>query len=304
MDAFEQQLRSEFTGGSYIQAAAYNLISRGGKRLRPAMTIAAAHLGEYNRDTALPMAMAIEAIHTATLVHDDVIDHADTRRGETTLHTEHGNHIAIYTGDFLLARGLKQITRSGLQPKEMARIADAVEQICTGEVSQYLGRNKVPGYRAYLRRIMSKTGILFAAACCSGGYCAHLTDEQIKQLWHFGMRYGAAFQIRDDLIDMDEDNNSAGKPTGHDLLEGVITLPVLFAAADADYRTLLNSFLDGDRDQTKVRNLIRLSRRLGALDQTRKVLRQQIDRCHQILDTFPVSSGHSMLIQLLALLET
>ena len=303
MAAFEHMLRDEFAGGSFIQTAASELIFRGGKRLRPAMTIAAAHMGQYDQKKAFPIAMAIEAIHTATLVHDDVIDHAETRRGETTLHALHGNHIAIYTGDFLLARGLKQIARSGLAVRDMARIADAVEVICTGEVSQYLGRNKLPGYRAYLRRIMSKTGILFAASASFGGYCSALSDEQMKTLWHFGMRYGAAFQILDDIIDMDENQKTAGKPTGNDLLEGIVTLPVLFAAADKDYRHLLNQFFTGEREPEKVKSLIRLARELGAIDQTKEILRRQTERCQQLLLQLPDTEGRTMLKTLVQLLE-
>lgn len=303
MMAFEQMLRDEFAGGSFIQAAASELIFRGGKRLRPAMTIAAAHLNQYSQDKAFPVAMAIEAIHTATLVHDDVIDHAETRRGETTIHALHGNHIAIYTGDFLLARGLKQIAKSGLAINDMAKIAGAVEVICTGEVSQYLGRNKLPGYRAYLRRIMSKTGILFAASASFGGYCGDLSEEQMKTLWHFGMRFGAAFQIRDDIIDMDENQKTAGKPTGNDLLEGIITLPVLFAAADKNYRHLLNQFFSGKRDPEKIKSLIRLARELGAMDQTKDILNRQTQRCNQILEQLPDNEGKTMLRKLVQLLE-
>ncbi|MDD2579257.1 MAG: polyprenyl synthetase family protein [Clostridia bacterium] len=301
MEIFEQTLRREFTGGSPIQAAACDLVSRGGKRLRPAMLIAAAHLGEYRQNRAMHVAMAIEVIHSATLLHDDVIDHADTRRGESTLHTDQGDHMAIYTGDFLLARGLRLIARSGLQLREMARIADAVEQICTGEVAQYLGRNKVPGYRAYLRRIMSKTGILFAASAASGGYCAELPDDQIRLLWHFGMRFGAAFQIRDDLIDMDESKQSAGKPTGHDLVEGVLTLPVLLASADRDFRRMLDIFLNSPRSHRDVQELIRLSHQLGAIRQSRQILQRQVDRCGETLDRLPAGPGRDMLFSLLDL---
>lgn len=301
--AFEKCLNEEFKGDSFIEAAAHDLIARGGKRLRPAMTIAAAHLGQYKRDSVFPTALAIEAIHTATLLHDDVIDHADIRRGDKTLHTRHGNHIAIYTGDFLLARGLKQIARSGLQVREMARIAEAVEQICAGEVSQYLGRNKLPGYRRYLRQILSKTGVLFAASASAGGYCGAVPDSLIRRLWHLGMRFGAAFQIRDDLIDLDEKKHIAGKPTGHDLMEGIITLPVLFAAADADFRTILETFLQGERKKEQVRELIKLSRQLGALDKTRRVLDRQIEHCHSLINELPDKEGRDMLVNILRLLE-
>lgn len=303
MQLFESRMHDAFSGGSFIQTAASELIARGGKRLRPAMTIAAAHLGAYKRETALPLAMAIEAIHTATLIHDDVIDAADTRRGHTTVHAQHGNHVAIYAGDYLLARGLRQIASSGLELRNLSRIAEAVEVICAGEVSQYLGRSKLPGYRTYLKRIMSKTGILFAAAASSGGYSAALSDDQVRTLWHFGMRFGAAFQIRDDIIDIDENEQTAGKPTGNDLVEGIVTLPVLFAAADHDFRHLLDVFFAGSRSQSEVNALIREARRLGALGKTRQVLDKQLLRCRAMLDQLPSGEGRDMLAVMLDLLD-
>ena len=298
LDVFENYLDKSFRSPGFIQEAAREMVLGDGKRLRPALTIASAMVGQYDRDRTLPLAAAIEVIHTATLVHDDVIDDSDTRRGRTTLHASQGNHIAIYVGDFLLARSLKILSTTGLPIQELSKFADAVEQICTGDVAQYLGRNQIPSYRAYLKRIMGKTGVLFAAACLSGAYSGGLTEHEQKRLWHYGMRLGAAFQIRDDLIDLDESRATAGKPTGRDLVEGIITLPILISAANADYNRLLEQFLQGERTDQGVMQLVRWARELGSVEKARVMLEAHLARCHMLLSGFPDSAGKALLTRI------
>lgn len=293
--AFEIFLSESFKSRGFIQDSARDMVLSEGKRLRPALTIASAMAGEYSRAKTLPLAAAIEVIHTATLVHDDVIDDADTRRGKTTLHASHGNHIAIYVGDFLLARSLKMLSESDLPIRELSKFAAAVEQICTGDLAQYLGRGRVPGYRTYLKRIMGKTGVLFAAACLSGAYSGGLSEADQKRMWHFGMRLGAAFQIRDDLLDLEESGASAGKPTGRDLIDGIITLPILLSAANADYNKLLEQFMQGERTEDKASQLVSMARELGSVKQARSMLEAHLARCHKILSAMPDSEGKDLL---------
>lgn len=298
LDAFEMFLGDSFKSKGFIQEAARDMVLSDGKRLRPALTIACAMTGRYDRARTLPLAAAIEVIHTATLVHDDVIDDSDTRRGKITLHASHGNHIAIYVGDFLLARSLKLMSSSDLPIRELSRFADAVEQICTGDLAQYLGRSKVPGYRTYLKRIMGKTGVLFAAACLAGAGSGGLEEREQKQLWHFGMRLGAAFQIRDDLLDLDESQSTAGKPTGRDLIDGIITLPILLSAANTDYKRMLETFLQGERSEKEAMQLVDMARELGSVKQARSMLEAHLTRCHSILSGFPDSDGKNLLVQI------
>jgi heptaprenyl diphosphate synthase len=295
IDALEALLAEEFRGGGFIQQTAAALVLGGGKRLRPALTIASAHVGSYQRQSALPVAAAMEVLHTATLVHDDVIDHSDTRRGSATLHTEHGNHIAIYAGDYLLAKALILVSRSTLPMQEMSRLASAIEMMCMGEVAQYLGRNTIPGFREYLKRIMSKTGILFAASCAAGGRAGGLEEKDVMRLWQFGMRFGTAFQIRDDLLDIDQSSGKAGKPTGRDLLDGIITLPVLLAAQDAVYSALLSAFLTGQRTMDGALELVDLARQAGAVEKAADMLAEQLKKGKEILYSLPQSRGREMM---------
>jgi heptaprenyl diphosphate synthase len=293
MEALEALLRDEFKGTGFIQAAASGMVLGGGKRLRPALVFSSAMVGCYNREAALPVAAAMEAMHTATLVHDDVIDSADTRRGMTTLHSRHGNHVAIYAGDYLLAKAVMLLSRSKLPPEELQRLAAAMEAMCTGEVAQYLGRNKVPGFREYLKRIMGKTGILFATACAAGGRCGGLEERDTMRLWRFGMRLGTAFQIRDDMLDME--GIDEGKPVGRDLADGIVTLPILLAAANEDYKRMLSQFFSKGSTAQGARELLETAGRMGVLDQTKKLLSDELDRSQSLLELLPESPGRDML---------
>lgn len=303
LDEFELYLSQSFPEQGFIQSTARELIVSGGKRLRPALVLASAMTGEYDRQKAIPMAAAIETMHTATLVHDDVIDGAETRRSTPTMHMVHGDHVAIYAGDYLLARSLRMLSECHLPVEEMTRLAFVIEQICTGDISQYLGRSKVPGYRTYLKRILGKTGMLFAASCAGGGFVGQVDKKAQNKLWHFGMRLGAAFQIRDDLLDIDVPGSEAGKPTGRDLLEGIVTLPFLLAASHADYRKTLDSFLAGEKSDEKLSDLISWARQLGTFEKSSRLLNDNLDRCRSMLNELPDSQGTEYLEKFVDLME-
>lgn len=231
MLALERYLHKRFPPGNnrFENHAIKSLLHAGGKRLRPAMAIAAAHCGEYVRERVLPAAAAVELLHTASLVHDDIVDEAATRRGVTTLSHAHGNTAAVYAGDFLLAEAMLVLSESPLEKSAAKRLAQGVKAMCAGEIDQYFSRNTVPALSEYLKRIMRKTALLFAAACGAGASCTGCSDRDIRTLGLFGFHFGVAFQIRDDLLDVTRESRSIGKPTGSDLANGLMTLPVLLA---------------------------------------------------------------------------
>ena len=187
------------------------------------------------------------------------------------------------------------MANSGLEGQEIGHFASAVEMMCTGEVAQYLGRGRVPGYREYLKRIIGKTGVLFAASCTVGGKLGGLDDRAVNRLWRFGLRLGTAFQIRDDLLDLSSDRAAAGKPTGHDLIDGVVTLPVLLAAANADYDRLLRRYLGGERTSEGAAELMALARAAGAVEDAAAHLREQLDRSLTLLEDLPAGPGRETL---------
>ena len=133
--------------------------------------------------------------------------------------------------------------------------------------------------------------MLFAASCAGGGFVGQVDKKTQSRLWHFGMRLGAAFQIRDDLLDLEASKSEAGKPTGRDLLEGIVTLPILLAAAAADYRQMLDGFLAGERSDEKAADLISWARQLGAFEKSRDLLSENLSRCHSLLAELPQTAG-------------
>jgi heptaprenyl diphosphate synthase len=160
--------------------------------------------------------------------------------------------------------------------------------MCVGEVEQYLGRNKVPTVREYLKRIMRKTGILLSASCALGAFSTGCSEEQVKILGRFGMYFGTAFQIRDDLLDIEPsefDKDKIGKPVIRDLKEGVITLPVIFAAyRDASVRKQLERFFSGEKDAT---NLISAIVSAGGPAESRRIKNKYINKCLVLLQGLP-----------------
>ena len=162
MAQFEQALQNQFRSKrsihSYLNGLSLDVIQSGGKRLRPAMAIASAMLGEYDRDRVVGAALSIEMLHTATLVHDDIVDNARVRRSAPTVFSREGVNTAVFTGDFLLVKSLLALASADLPVRQMQQLAKAIEAVCVGEVEQYRGRGTLPGYKTYLSRISRKTG--------------------------------------------------------------------------------------------------------------------------------------------------
>lgn len=230
MAAFERYLAQRHGGkGRFERRAADRLFRSGGKRLRPALAILCAMLGQYSREAAFPAAAAVELIHTASLVHDDIVDHADTRRGAPTLSGQHGAAVAVYMGDYLLAQALIELAEAPLGQAASRKLALGVKAMCAGEIEQFFARQAIPTVAEYLKRIMRKTALLFSAACHVGARCAGQEGRLLRALSLFGFHMGVAFQIRDDLLDL-RPEAADGKPFYQDVAEGIITLPMILAA--------------------------------------------------------------------------
>ena len=304
LDAFEQvmleQFRSHRNINAYLDDLSRDIILSGGKRLRPAMTIASAMLGQYERDKVLGSAVSIELLHTATLVHDDIIDNSPLRRNKPTVYAREGVVTAVFTGDYLLVKSLLALAATELPQEHMVRLAQAVEAVCVGEVEQYHGRGRMPSFKTYLSRISRKTAALFAASCALGAHLGGLTDEQVKTAGRFGSYYGIAFQIKDDLLDMLESTAKTGKPAGNDLKEGVVTLPVILAAGD-DPRILakLDAVMSpvGGKKASKrdVLALMKMVREAQGIERTQEVLTKYVARAGRFLDKLPDTPGRDML---------
>lgn len=210
------------------------LFAAGGKRLRPALVLLAANLGSYPLERAEAAAMAVELLHAATLVHDDVIDRSDTRRGQPTVVATEGWEAAIVIGDHAFAKAYREASRTG-DPDIVAELAGAVMRICAGELEQQAARwTWSPSIDAYLRRIEGKTAVLLSASCRVGARVGGLDPEAVDALGRYGRSLGLAFQIADDVLDYTGTEEEIGKPVGHDLVEGMATLPLMLTPGAAE----------------------------------------------------------------------
>ncbi len=214
---------------SIINDAAAHLIKAGGKRMRPAFVLLAAKYYKEDIQDIIPLAEALELIHAATLVHDDLIDNSDTRRGAATVRSKWGNRTSIYTGNYIFAHALTLLEtydRSDI----LEILADTSMKICDGEINQMLScYNTSLGLKNYLRRIERKTALLISVSCQLGAMISNAEAREIKVLKDYGYYLGMAFQITDDILDLVADEKTLGKPTGSDIRQGVITLPAIYA---------------------------------------------------------------------------
>jgi geranylgeranyl pyrophosphate synthase len=203
-------------------------LTSGGKRLRPLLLILAARMGDTDRDDLLRAATAIEVLHTATLVHDDIVDGAETRRGVPTAVARDGREIAAATGDYLFAEAFSELAGIG-DPRLVRAFAEASVGLAAGELEQYRANGATVEVEAYLGHIRKKTAGLFRVACVAGGTLGGLSLSQIDALATYGQALGIAFQMSDDIMDLVGKPGLMGKGIGTDLVEGTVTLPVIFA---------------------------------------------------------------------------
>lgn len=212
-----------------LNSASLHLLDAGGKRLRPAFALLSARLFRDDLTEIIPMATALELIHMATLVHDDVIDNSITRRGSATVKSAWGNRISIYAGNYVFARALAIV--AGYERSDIVDVlADASMRICEGEIEQMMSCFNVNiGLKNYLRRIERKTALLIEISCQLGAMLCNASDKHVIALKRYGYYLGMAFQITDDILDFVADEEILGKPTGSDIKQGIITLPAIYA---------------------------------------------------------------------------
>jgi heptaprenyl diphosphate synthase len=233
-----------------VSAPMADLFAAGGKRIRPALVLLAAKCGSYDLGKLTPAAMAVELIHAATLVHDDVIDRAEVRRGRPTVAAKLGDEAAIVVGDFYFAKAYEQaaFTQS---PEAVAILARAVMDICAGEVRQQAIRHHYDtDVDEYMRRIEAKTATLLAACCEIGALLGGLAADKRSAVRAYGRLLGLAFQIADDVLDYESSEDEIGKPIGHDVAEGFATLPLMMALDDRKVAGRLRKLLQSNRELT------------------------------------------------------
>jgi octaprenyl-diphosphate synthase len=203
------------------------IVSETGKGMRPAMTLLSGRSFEYNLEYLLPMAVSVELMHTATLVHDDAIDKASTRRGQATINSIWGDEIAILMGDFLFAKAGEYVADTQT-PRVIKLFSQTLGIISSGEIGQFRGAfNWDQNRESYFRRIYRKTASLFSLSTQSGAILSKAPEDSVAVMKEYGDNLGLAFQIVDDILDFTSSEERMGKPVGSDLIQGTLTLPAM-----------------------------------------------------------------------------
>src|SRR5688572_7134332 len=282
------------TIGNYIQDG-------GGKRIRPAVLLMAARMAGYTGERAVLYASVIEFIHTATLVHDDIIDESELRRGREAVHTRWGNHVTVLFGDFLYLKSMSlALTQDSLEIIRL--LCDVTLRIVEGEIYQ-LTKNGVVDLseEEHFDIVRRKTAFLFAGSAKIGGMLGPTTREQQEALWDYGVNIGMAFQIVDDLLDFTGEEVALGKPVGGDLREGKMTLPVihLYSRGDARTQALLRKVVDA-RAVTldEWREILALLAQARSIDYAQGVAWEFVERAKTALNAFPPSDARDALLYL------
>jgi octaprenyl-diphosphate synthase len=297
------------TIGNYIQDS-------GGKRIRPAVLLMAARLAGYSGepatssgssrgqsrdDAAVLYASVIEFIHTATLVHDDIIDESELRRGREAVHTRWGNHVTVLFGDFLYLKSMSlALTQDRLEIIRL--LCDVTLRIVEGEIYQLTKNGEVDvTEEEHFDILRRKTAYLFAGCAKIGGMLGSTTRDQQEALWDYGLNIGMAFQIADDLLDFTGQEIVLGKPVGGDLREGKVTLPVihLLSRGDARAEALIRKVVGARNVEVEewreIRALLAQSR---AIDYAQRIASEYVERAKKALYAFPASDARDALMYL------
>jgi geranylgeranyl pyrophosphate synthase len=284
-----------------------HVLAPGGKRLRPTVALLAGHFGDYQPDRLVPLAASIELLHTVSLLHDDVIDGAEHRRGRPTANARYHNAAAVVVGDYIFVAAADLIC--GTANAETVNVEVSIEvlrlfcrtgkALAIGELSQDTSApDDAADINEYFQRIARKTASLFAACAEAGAMVAQAPPERIAALRDYGENLGMAFQIVDDILDIGGDADQLGKPVGSDLMQGVLTLPVLLLMRRNGQHDLVKRLLHNGRRQkmlAEVRSMIRDS---DVLDQSYRVATDFRDRAVTALDPLPDIAAREALVGL------
>ncbi|WP_301109442.1 polyprenyl synthetase family protein [Sporosarcina sp.] len=290
--------RSVQSSSPIVRQASLHLLKAGGKRIRPIFVILAAQFGNYSLENASKVAVSLELIHMASLVHDDVIDDSDMRRGLETVKAKWNNRVAMYAGDFIFSRALTSI--GGIEKKSVHGIlAETMLEICKGEIIQIdFQRQTDQSLRDYLQRIKRKTALLLASSCELGALSADADEETVRRLRRYGYFTGMAFQIVDDILDITSTDTKLGKPAGSDLLNGHITLPILYIKDDEEFKPYMQQAFTGNMPEEERQQMLHYIRESSAIEKAQHVSDLYLAKALKELDGLPSGKSKKALIQI------
>jgi geranylgeranyl pyrophosphate synthase len=295
---FQERAASELP---LLNAASAHAFSSPGKRLRTALTLLSGKLGDYLFDKLLLVSVAFEMVHLATLIHDDIIDHADTRRNIPTVNARWGEGVAILLGDYLFARTAGII--ADLNDTRVIRLfSDTVATVCEGTILETITAGQIDiSLDSYLERISRKTACLMAACCKGGAIVSNMTPEQASALYNFGLNLGIAFQIVDDVLDYTGSDESVGKPVGNDLRQGLVTSPLIYALQQHNngHAEQVRQVLSSKPPRSEqIEDIIRWVNQGPGIDAALNEAERYTERARHALSIFPATSDRDVLERL------
>ncbi|MBL56099.1 MAG: polyprenyl synthetase [Flavobacteriales bacterium] len=303
MDLFENKFREAMKGNApLLDKITHYIVKRKGKQMRPMFVFLAANLCGGVTDRSYRAANLIEMIHTATLVHDDVVDDANKRRGFFSVNALWKNKIAVLVGDFLLSKGL-QLAAKYQDYDFLEIISDVTKEMSEGELLQIEKARRLDIKEdVYFQIIRQKTATLIAACCASGASSAGANKEEVEKLRLLGEKIGIAFQIKDDLFDYESSVSLIGKPVGIDIKERKMTLPMIYALNNADRkekRWMIDVVKNHNENQKKVTELIQKVKKSGGIEYTKQKMYEVRAQAMEIIKTYPETPSRQSLIDLI-----
>ncbi len=274
-----------------------HVVKETGKGIRPALTLLSGKSFKYDLEYLLPMAVSVELMHTATLVHDDAIDKSSTRRGQRTINSIWGDEIAILMGDYLFAKA-GEFVADTQTPRVIKLFSQTLGTISSGEIAQWRGSYDPNQTREdYFHRIYGKTASLFSLSTQSGAILSQATEEAITVMKEYGDNLGIAFQIVDDILDFTSTEEAMGKPVGSDLIQGTLTLPAMFLMERDAEDNPIRKFFE-TRDKKHVAQAIRMVLNSDIVSECYGVAREYRDRACHNLKSLPNPASRQALLDL------
>lgn len=273
----------------FVEDVVHYVTDNGGKRLRPVLTILAAKLSGYEGEATISLGVAIEFMHTATLLHDDVIDRAMLRRGRPSINKKWGNHISVLVGDFFYCRAMDMLVKHG-DLRVLRVITDAITTTTEGEIFEITKSNNLTTTEDdYLQIIHGKTAALIGAACHCGGILGRLSENYEQALKNFGVNLGIAFQLIDDVLDYTSDEVTFGKTQGIDLREGKLTLPlilVLKRATEEEKGIIKNALVADEIEESLFQQVAKIIQKYDGIRETNKLAQSYVQKAKDSLSPF------------------
>ena len=304
LDRVDATFQERATSGlDILNSASMHALGSPGKRLRTALTLLSGKLNTYHFDKLLPLSVAFEMVHLATLLHDDIVDNAMTRRGNPTVNALWGNNIAILLGDYYFAKTAGLI--ADINDNRIDHLfSDTVATVCEGTIMEIMTAGRVDlTVASYYEKISHKTACLLAACCKGGAIVSEAPQEEVNLLYDYGMNLGIAFQIIDDILDYTEDQTTIGKPAGNDLRQGMVTLPLIYALQAQPLQdnlqqvhTILNG---GAHTEEDILPVVAWVVNGPGISQTRADAYTYADRARAALHHFPHSADRDVLDELI-----